>query len=98
MYNDIILIFLCVFAVYGAYAIIREMIMLLCRKSRVAAAVRIYSDMSDDEQNDAIMLVENYVCSNSFLERAPIIICDSESAEHLQRYGYEIYIRYTEEK
>ncbi len=98
MYNDIILIFLCVFAVYGAYAAVREIGMLFCRKKRVAAAIRIKTDASEDDRNEMIMTAENYISSHSFLERAPIIISDKETAKYLKRYGYEIYVKYTEEK
>jgi len=98
VYNDIILIFICVFAVYGAYALIRELGMLVCGKNRIVAAIRINSQMCEDEQNDALILADNYISSYGFLERAPIIICDSESTNDLERYGYEVYIRQTEEK
>ena len=98
MYNDIILIFLCVFAVYGVYSLVREFWMLICRKNKIAAAIRIDSQMRENDINDAILFAENYISSYSFLERMPIIICDGENAKYLKRYGYDIYIRQTEEK
>ncbi len=98
MYNDIILILLCVFAVYGVYSVFREIGMLLCRKNRVAAAVNISLDMSENQINDALVFAQNSVYSYSFLERAPVIICDREKADCLKRYGYEIYVKFAEEK
>ena len=98
MYNDIVLIILCVFAVYGVYSVFREIGMLLCRKNRIAAAVSISSEMSENQINDALVFAHNSVCSYSFLERAPVIICDREKADSLKIYGYEIYVKFAEEK
>lgn len=72
--------------------------MLLCRKNCIAAAVRISSRMNENEINDALNTAQNSVYSYSFLERAPIIICERENADGLQRYGYEIYVKFAEEK
>ena len=98
MYNDIIMIFLCVFAVYGVYALLREIGAVVCRKNRIVAAIKVCSEMCEDDINDAVIFAENYISSYSFLERAPIIVCDSENAKFLKRYGYDIYIKQTEEK
>lgn len=96
VYNDIVIIVLCVFAVYGAYALFREISMLFSRKNRVAAAVRIKDD--EQLQNDAVVIAEQYIATHTFLERAPVLLCDKYVPSDLQKYGYEIYIKQTEEK
>lgn len=98
MYNDIVMITLCVFAVYGVYALFREISMLFSRKIRVFAAVRINSKMSKDERNDALLAAENFIHYHSFLERAPIIINEGVSSQELKKYGYKIYELQTEEE
>lgn len=96
MYNDIVMIILCVFAVYGAYALLREISMLFSRKNRVAAAVRI--KRNERLQNDAVIIAEQYIATHAFLERAPVFLCDGDVPRDLQKYGYDIYIKQTEEK
>ncbi|MBQ8837109.1 MAG: hypothetical protein IJ002_06350 [Clostridia bacterium] len=96
MYNDIVIIILCVFAVYGAYALLREISMLFSRKNRVAAAVRVKSN--EQLQNDAIVTAEQYIATHTFLERAPVLLCDGCVPNDLKKYGYEIYIKQTEEE
>ena len=98
MYNDIVLIFLCIFAVYGVYSVFREIEMLLCRRNRIAAAIKISLEMDENRINEAIVFAQNCVYSYSFLERAPVIICDRENADCLQKYGYDVYVKFAEER
>ncbi len=95
MYNDIIMIIISVLAVYGAYALIREVAMLFSRKHRIVAAIRIKDGMLED--NDAIVVAEQYIASHSFLERTPVLICEREVPKDIENYGYDVYIKFTEE-
>ncbi len=97
VYNDIIIITLCVFAVYGVYAVIREIAMLFLKKRGLVLAIKMDSDMRKDERADAVALAENCIYKHSFLNRTPIIICD-KAVDDYKKYGYKIYVRYTEEK
>ena len=94
MYNDIAVIFLCVLAVYGAYALFREISMVFSRKNRIVAAVRVKS--STQLQSDDIVIAEKYVASHSFLDKKPVLLFDGEVPEELKKYGYDIYIKYKE--
>ncbi len=96
VYNDIIIIILCVFAVYGAYALLREIAMLFSKRNRVAAAIRVKND--ERCQNDSVVTAEQYIATHCFLEREPVFICDGGVPENLKKYGYEIYVKQTEEK
>ena len=94
VYNDTIMIILCVFVVYGAYAFFREIFLLFSKKRCVVAAVRIKSD-ADIERT---ILAEQYISTYSFLDRAPVLLCEKDLSEDLKKYGYEVYIKQTEEK
>lgn len=96
MYNNTIMIVFCVLAVFGAYALLREIVMLLCRKSRAVAAVRIRAEMDADACADAVRFAEQLAGTNRQLERAPVLLCDAPVPKDLQNYGYEIYVRQTD--
>ena len=98
LYNDIVMIILCIFAVFGFYSLLREFSMLFSRRSRVSAAVFVNSEMSRDEINEVILNAEDYIYNHSFLHRYPIIINDGKSFDELKRYGCNIYVEQTEEK
>ena len=68
--------------------------MLLSRKYRVVAAVRV------DEKNidDAIVVAEQYIATHVFLERRLVLLCENDISSELCKCGYEIYIKQTEEK
>ena len=92
------MIVLSIFAVYGAYALLREIAMLFSRKSRVVVAVRISGKMDSEQRSNAIITAENYIHYNSFLERVPIIISEDLSAKELKKYGFKVYGPLTEEE
>ena len=94
MYNDIIMIVLCVFAVYGAYALFKEIFMLFYRDHSVVVAVRVDNSLYEDN----IVLAEKCIADNCLLEKYPVLLCVDTVPEDLSKYGYEIYVKYTEEK
>ncbi len=96
VYNSSVMILFCVFAVYGAYAMIREAVMLLSRKSRLSAAVRIGRDMDAETCADAIRLAEQFAGSHRQFASAPVLLCEAPVPQEVQNYGYEIYVRRTE--
>ncbi len=95
MYNDIIIIFICTFAIYGIYAFLREVCMLFMRKKRVVAAIRVGNDISLREEK--IANAERLIDFHYFLERKPVLLCDIEGAKENSNYGYDVYIKYTED-
>lgn len=96
MYNDIVIILFCVFAVYGVYALVREVAVLLFRKSRAIAAARITSEMDADARNDAIRNAEQFAQQCVRVDKAPVLLCDDPIDADLAAYGYAIYIRQTD--
>lgn len=96
VYNDSIMILFSVLAVFGAYALLREIAMLFGRKSRVVAAVRIRADMDVDARTDAVRIAEELAGSDRRFESAPVLLCDVPVPKDLQDYGYEIYVRQTD--
>lgn len=93
MYNDSIMILLCVFAVYGAYALLREAAILILRKSCAVAAVRILSDMDADTCREAIRTGEEIASTHLHFERKPVLLCEIPPSAELSEYGYEIYVK-----
>ena len=69
--------------------------MLFLRKKRVVAAIRVENDISLREERitDAERLIEFHY----FLERKPVLLCDIEGAKEYNNYGYDVYIKYTED-
>lgn len=96
VYNDSMMILFSVLAVFGAYALLREIAMLFGRKSRVVAAVRIRADMDADARTDAVRLAEQLAQTNRQMESAPVLLSDVPVPKDLQNYGYEIYVRQTD--
>lgn len=96
VYNDSIMIIFSILAVFGAYALLRELVMLFGRKKRAVAAVRIRADMDANACTDAVRFVELLSQSNRQLESAPVLLCDAPVPKDLQNYGYEIYVRQTD--
>ena len=93
VYNDLILILLSVFAVFGVYAVIREIVM-ACTKSRgILYAVRFSS--GDEEMRIAEMLLkaEHLAGKSRDTERRPVLLTDSGSAREAEKFGYEVYIK-----
>ena len=95
VYNDIITIIVCMFAVYGAYAFLKEIIMFCLKKFKVTVAVRV-SDKSD--LFNTLAAADFYISTYAFLEKKPVLLCESNDAELLKKYGYDVYIKQTEEK
>ena len=93
MYNDIVMIILCVFAVYGVYSVIREIVMLLTKRNNFILAIKVDSKTV----NEDIVLAEQYLEENSVLNKKPVLLCDTEMAEEIKKYGYEVFVKLTEE-
>ncbi len=96
VYNNGIMILLCTLAVFGAYALLRELVLLLFRKNRIVAAVRIHADMDADARTDAVRLAEQLAGSRRQMERAPVLLSDVPVPKDLEAYGYAIYVRQTD--
>ena len=95
VYNDSSMILLCIFAVYGVYAMLRELVMLLVRKKRAVVAIRISADMERDACIEAIRFAEQFAEGNRHVERGPVLLCDAGDPDKMQGYGYEIYVKRT---
>lgn len=95
MYNDGSMILLCIFAVYGVYAMLREVFMLLIRKKRAVIAIRISADMERDACIEAIRFAEQLAEGNRRVERVPVLLCDALEPKKMQGYGYEVYVKRT---
>lgn len=93
MYNDLIMIGISVFAVFGAYAVIREIVMLFTKTNGIVYAVRLRS--GDDELHIAETLAKaEYLAQTDRLtENRPVLLLDGGEAEGAEKYGYEVYIK-----
>lgn len=80
------MILLCVFAVYGAYAVFRELALVFARKKQVVAAVRLGSDLAD-----RLAVAEYYTQKYTYLEGRPVLLCDSEPPRGIEKYGMDVY-------
>ena len=93
VYNDLILILLSVFAVFGIYAVIREIVM-ACTKSRgIVYAVRFAA--GDDAMRTAELLLKaEYLAAKCpDAERRPVVLVCSTDAREAEKFGYEVYIK-----
>lgn len=93
VYNDLILILLSVFAVFGVYALIREIVM-VCTKSRgIVYAVRFSA--SDDEMRtvERLLKVAYLAGKDHDAEPHPILLASRAEAREAEKYGYEVYIK-----
>ena len=93
VYNDLILILLSVFAVFGIYAVIREIVM-ACTKSRgIVYAVRFAA--GDDEMRTAELLLkaEHLAGKCRDTERHPVLLTDSTGSREAEKVGYEVYVK-----
>ena len=95
MYNDIIIIAVCTFAIYGIYVLLREVCMLFLGERRIVAAIRVENDCYLDSER--ISEVKELIDSTFFLERTPILLCDRDAAHNFKNYGYDVYVKYTED-
>ena len=92
VYNDLILILLSVFAVFGIYAVIREIVM-ACTKSRgIVYAVRF---AAGDEMRTAELLLkaEHLAGKCRDTERHPVLLTDSTGSRAAEKFGYEVYVK-----
>ena len=86
VYNDFILILLSVFAVFGVYAVIREIVM-ACTKSRgILYAVRFAA-------GDDALKAEYLAAKCPDAERRPVVLVCSTDAREAEKFGYEVYIK-----
>ena len=93
MYNNLIIL-VCIFAVYGAYAFLREIIMIFSRKNKLVIAINVTenADIAED-----LSLAEFYIQKNLVFCGKPILICKAEEIKTCKKYGYDIYIESGEE-
>ena len=96
MYNDCVMILLCVFAVYGAYALLREIATIAFRKSRAVAAVRITKEMDVDACCDAVRLAEEIAATYLQFERGTALLFEEKPTGELWTKEYPIYIKLTD--
>ena len=90
MYNTLIIL-LCVLAVYGAYSLLREILVIFCKKKIVSLAVRT-NEIS--ELKDILSVTEQHAQKFSFIDDKMIVICDEAKADEFEEYGFEVYIRH----
>lgn len=87
VYNSLVIL-LCVFAVYGAYAIFREIALACARKKQIAAAVRVTSELMDK-----IAVAEYYTQKYTYFESRPVLLCDTDPPTDIQKYGLDVYVK-----
>ena len=93
MYNDLILIVISVFAVFGAYAVIREIVMLFVKNTDIVYAVRLRGDSDTLRVEEALAKAEYLAQTDLQTESRPVLLLDGGDAEDAERYGYEVYIK-----
>ena len=93
VYNDLILILLSVFSVFGVYTVIREIVMLATQSRGIVYAVRFAS--GDDEMRTAEMLLkaEHLAGKSGETERHPVVLTDRAGARAAEKFGYEVYVK-----
>lgn len=93
VYNDCILILLSVFAVFGAYAVIREIVMACTRSRGILYAVR-FAAGDDEMQTAELLLKAAYLAErHRGVEHRPAVLADRESAREAEKFGYDVYIK-----
>ena len=93
MYNDLILIIISVFAVFGAYAVIREIVMLFVKNTDIVYAVRLRGDGDALRVEEALAKAEYLAQTDFETESRPVLLLDGGDAEDAERYGYEVYVK-----
>lgn len=93
MYRDLILIIISVFAVFGVYAVIREVVMLFIKNTDIVYAVRLRGDGDALRVEEALAKAEYLSQTDSQTENRPVLLLDGGDAEDAERYGYEVYIK-----
>ena len=87
VYNTFI-IFVCVFAVYGAYALLKELSVLLLRKNKLVIAI----EAADDEEvKNMLLLAESYIQNSKCFCAKPILLCKDGNTYEYIKYGLDIY-------
>lgn len=97
VYNDIIIIFICAFAVYGAYSVLREILDALGKRLKIVAAIYITENTDWASIENAVEYANLCICEHSFLEAQPIFVTDCVNAEFLKDLKYTVYVKYTED-
>lgn len=93
VYNDLILILLSVFAVFGIYAVIREIVM-ACTKSRgIVYAVRFSAGDDAMRTAEVLLKAEHLAGKCRDTERRPVLLTDSAGAREAGKFGYEVYVK-----
>ena len=92
VYNSFVIL-LCVFSVYGAYAIFREIALACARKKQIVAAVRVTAD-----QAETIAVAEYYTQKYPYLESRPVLLCDTDPPTDVEQYGLDVYIKLPERR
>lgn len=89
MYNGFIIL-ICVFAVYGAYALFRELSAVLLRNNRLVIAI----EVTDEETiQDSMVLAEAYIQNNRCFKGKPVLLCEDEDTEKYIKYGLDVYTK-----
>lgn len=90
VYNSLIIL-LCVLAVYGAYALFRELLVILSRNKVVSLSVKV-KDMN--ELQDMLSVAEYYTQKYSFFDNKVIVVCEAENAGKIEKYGFDVYVKH----
>lgn len=97
VYNDIIVIFTCAFAIFGVYSVIREVFAVLGRRFKMVAAIYISENTNLKSIESMVEYAELCICDHTFLEAQPILVTDCVNAEFLKDLKYTVYVKYTED-
>ena len=97
VYNEIIIIVLSVFAVFGAYSVIREFFILLCKKEQLVVAIKITDVPNERSMLERIETAEEYITEHYIFEKHPVFICDSFDSTWGDISKFDVYVKYTEE-
>ena len=85
MYN-ILIIVCCILTVYGAYALLRELLFLFIREKRFVVAVRLQEGIAEE-----IADAEYYAQTKIVFESRPILLCEGDLPVEAYTYGMDVY-------
>ena len=85
MYN-ILIIVCCILIVYGAYALLRELLFLCIREKRFVVAVRLQEGIAEE-----IADAEYYAQTKMVFEGRPILLCEGDPPKEAHTYGIDVY-------
>ena len=89
VYNSFIIL-VCIFAVYGAYSMLRELFFSISKDRVFYIAVKV---SECDDINESLCDAEYAAAKHRRFNVHPIVLCDTECADGYKKYGFDVYIK-----